>query len=243
MKIFLRDSLKSLDPYNRPLSTTSPWEEQLRLMNVPFHPDEGVHRDTFRAPHAIKDADAVVFLHTETQRPNWESDFASSNYLGHLILISRPGGASITPSPNPRVHVCFWGIEHFGERYHPRVEAFVASLLRGQPIWGALRPAATERLWALRLLCEATQTLKTSAKIAGVQWVPLLGTGTAVELRTHIEADMAELPHSVDITAVTNLLNHLQQFDPPIQHIAETYAALTELLVGTSPATANPNTP
>jgi hypothetical protein len=149
-------------------------------------------------------------------------------------LISRPGGAAIAPSSNPRVHVCFWGIEHFGERCHPRVGAFIDGLLLGNPGWDLLRPAATERLWALRLLCEAYHLPETRASVDRTKWLPLLADEeqAARGLKGVIESDIAELGTVEDVTAVVEFVESLANTDPPTDStkVEASYVALSKLL-------------
>src|ERR1017187_2850290 len=176
MKFFLRDRLKGLDPDNRPLTDESNWEKRLKAMGMSFHSEMGVHRDNVVLPNAIADTDSIIFLHTETQRLVWEGRFAENapnGFHGNLVLISTPGGAAITPPVHKRVHVCHWASDQFDDNGHPRARAFVKSLLDGNPNWNLLRPAPTERLWALRLFCEAFE-LQRMRGDPQINWIDLL---------------------------------------------------------------------
>lgn len=177
MKIFLRDRLKSLTPDNRPTSEASKWEKNLNTSGITFYPEIGVHRDHVFLPPAIADRDSVVFLHTDTQRDNWEkcyADNAPNSHHGHLVIISTLGGQALKPSTFDRVHVCHWSAEQFGREPHPRARSFADSLVSGRPNWQLIRPAPTERLWALRLLCEGFLNPDTKLSLPP-DWLQLLG--------------------------------------------------------------------
>lgn len=177
MKIFLRDRLKELDPDEMPTLVESHWEKTLKALGISFFPQMGVHRDHEFSPTTVAEQDSIVFLHTETQWPNWKAKYAGpgpGDHHGHLVRISTPGGQALEPSSSDRVHICHWSAEQFRPDGHPRARAFAESLVSGRPNWQLLCPSPTERLWALRLLCEGLLNPETKPNLPH-DWLQLLG--------------------------------------------------------------------
>jgi hypothetical protein len=160
---FLRDHHKSVVNYV-PSSAPTEWEEKLKSGGVLFTVSSV--NDESLALTAALDADirsenAVVFLHQKYKRVDWEEAFRDGRCKGHLIIASTAGGSALGSSNHERIHICMWKPDDFSPASGAqpnRVQRWVEQNEAGdihKVQWALLAPAPTERLWALRLLCES----------------------------------------------------------------------------------------
>jgi hypothetical protein len=142
MKMFLRD--------NKP--ATSNWPRALKA----HFPDVSIGGDNADVP--ADDLELLaVFLHTTDPGVKSASKkWAAESEQRFLVIVGSGGHISPTEDdPANRTYGCHWSSAEFESASIARIRSFVDEMQKGCFRPALLRPAPTENLLALRLLCEA----------------------------------------------------------------------------------------
>jgi hypothetical protein len=199
--------------------------------------------DAANEPDSAKAANTVIFLHHNNNLETWHRNVSGNEpaFRGHLVVISTPGAVVIPQNlRHDRTHACVYKPEHFypGKEQPPRLRAWIDQVKAGRiedVNWTLLQPAPTERLWALRLLCEAYELEKTRQNVQ-VNWINLLKERDdegAKKVLSGITNNVQELGIDIDEKdkrAVPDVFKIIEGGKPPGDGDAEKIKTCRELL-------------
>jgi hypothetical protein len=163
---------------------------------------------------AYKDSNAILICHS-TAETNWKKE--ADRQQCHFVLVRSGGQQRKESNARGNLHGCYWHPDDFNVTPRPaRLRAWLDQINSGSPSanvqWSLLQPAPTERLWALRLLCEGFLDPETKAKLPP-QWFKLLAPNGEPPDATiaAIEADAADLTdEGVTLSNIRALLNEIK---------------------------------
>lgn len=111
---------------------------------------------------AYVDPGAVLFAHSDGLEEAWRQKANEETTRCHVVLVRSAGGQKSETNGKRNLHGCFWSPVDFAvcgqSGAKPEVTEFCRQLAREEADkidWDLLRPAATDHVLALRILCEA----------------------------------------------------------------------------------------
>lgn len=202
-----------------------------------FRTDETQGIDTVPDDHVAYGCnDAVLFVHS-TETDDWENKVQEHHIHCHIVLVRSGGGQRSTISQRGKLHACFWSPAHFSaaavSSEPDRLARWIRQVKSGDVAslqWNLLQPEPTERLWALRLLCEASELPETKNTIPK-DWISLLKekeSETSRDVKSVIEANIDELGIEIskeERAAIDSLLKIVENGQRPNDAAADTVTA------------------
>jgi hypothetical protein len=186
----------------------------------------------------------ILFLHTnENDKKTKFNDWVQLRADHHLVIISSYGRVSATEhNPESRIYACYWTPQEWRAKRRREVERLIEGLKVGQIFPKLFRPVPTERLWALRLLCEAYENEQTREHVQKTEedlplnWTSVLqekGGEAPAQVRTAIETDIQELGINVGPDgerSLKSLLDSIEQTGQPPSDTSEVEVARKALV-------------
>lgn len=189
---------------------------------------------------AYSDADAVIFCHSNAGEPAWRRKAAAVDC--HIVLARRSGRQKQEEDAKGNLHGCHWSPAEFitaaREGSPQRLALWIhraQTKNASEAQWSLLRAAATERLWALRLLCEAYELPETKKNIPK-DWISLLKEKESEmpgDVITAIKANIDELGVQIgtdEKAAIDKLLGIFENGQSPNDNDASTVRSCREAL-------------
>jgi hypothetical protein len=223
IRVFLRDRLNDSGGVWAKALGPAPGAELVSLCD-PFYRNASCDPDNESANATA--ADALILLHHSDNLSTWHQHVSGAQPVlrGHLVVISNPGRVVIPQQfHHERIHACAYTPEDFYQKSQPqRLQAWIHQIRKGEienVTWTLLHPAPTERLWALRLLCEAFFETRTKPNVERVNWLLLLGEDdeppaiSPDEVIKKIRADYDDLSPKGS-TAISTFLDSLKNGAP-----------------------------
>jgi hypothetical protein len=207
----------------------SDWHDALNFA-FPASFASGDTQDRNEPPHehpAYAKKDAILFCHSNGCEPQWRQK--SNDADCHIVIVRGGGRWKEEQNAKGNLHGCYWSPDELQEAAkHPasnfRLAHWIEQIRAGEPTaieWKLLRSAATERLWALRILCEAFEVPETRTRAEQANWIDLLKNDSAEErdaVVAAIKRDVAALNHFDDaavIKPIDTLLDSIESGGSP----------------------------
>ncbi len=191
MKVYLCD--REYD-----IRALSSWQNAL-LSAFPMEFQRDMTRDVNEPPGAqghpaYENSNAILVCHSSMEG-EWRKQADTS--LCHFLLVRSGGQQRKESNAKGNLHGCYWHPDDFKATPRPaRLQSWIDQVKSGTTAsiqWSLLQPAATESLWALRLLCDGFVNSNRMRDIPD-NWFDLLGPGlTANEVISKLSENASEL--------------------------------------------------
>jgi hypothetical protein len=186
---------------------------------------------------AYKDSTAILFCHSSLEA-DWRNQAGKSSC--QVVLVRSGGQQGKESNAKGNLHGCYWHPDDFketkGTPRPARLQSWIDQVKSGTTAsiqWSLLQPAATESLWALRLLCEGFLSSDHTQDIPD-NWFELLGPGLPPnEIVSKLSDNASELsPDHQAPKAMTGFLTRMSQEGNPKDpsDVTECLLALNSLL-------------